>query len=284
METVRLDGKALAAKKRESIREGVEKFTAKSGFAPGLAVIIVGDNPASHSYVRGKEKACEKAGILSEKQHLSADVSEKELLDMIGHYNEAPHIHGILVQLPLPDHISESKVIEQISADKDVDGFHPISVGRMVTGQKTLLPCTPAGIMEILKAYDITLSGKNAVVLGRSNIVGKPMAQLLLNEHATVTVCHSRTPNMKDLAKSADIVISAIGKPGLVDDTYIKEGAVVIDVGISRLEDGTLTGDVDEAAVQGQAGHLTPVPGGVGPMTITMLLANTLQAAEEQTA
>ncbi|MDQ0208960.1 bifunctional methylenetetrahydrofolate dehydrogenase/methenyltetrahydrofolate cyclohydrolase FolD [Alkalicoccobacillus murimartini] len=273
-----MNGKQLAATKQAEMKERVAKL-ASDGIVPGLAVILVGDNQASQTYVRSKQRSCEKAGIHSVLKQLSAETTEKELLAHIEELNVDPSIDGILVQLPLPKQISEQAVIEAISPNKDVDGFHPISIGKMMTGEKTFLPCTPHGIIELLKASNIEISGKHAVVVGRSNIVGKPVGQLLLNEHATVTYCHSRTPDLNAITKQADILVVAVGISKLIKKEDVKPGAVVIDVGMNRDENGKLCGDVDFNDVETVASHITPVPGGVGPMTITMLLENTIESA-----
>ncbi|MBM0067656.1 bifunctional methylenetetrahydrofolate dehydrogenase/methenyltetrahydrofolate cyclohydrolase FolD [Alkalicoccobacillus gibsonii] len=273
-----MNGKELAASKQAEMKERVQALT-EQGIVPGLAVILVGDNQASQTYVRSKQRSCEKAGIHSELRHLSEETTEEELLNHIRELNEDPTIDGILVQLPLPKQISEQAVIEAISPTKDVDGFHPISIGKMMTGEKTFLPCTPYGIIELLKASNVDIAGKHAVVVGRSNIVGKPVGQLLLNEHATVTYCHSRTPDLNAITKQADILVVAVGIAKLIKKEDVKPGAVVIDVGMNRDENGKLCGDVDFADVEEVASHLTPVPGGVGPMTITMLLENTIESA-----
>jgi methylenetetrahydrofolate dehydrogenase (NADP+)/methenyltetrahydrofolate cyclohydrolase len=249
-----------------------------------LAVILVGDDPASHSYVKGKQKGCEEVGIYSELIKLDATITEERLLQEIDRLNEADNIHGILVQLPLPKHINEDAVIERISPEKDVDGFHPISVGKMMIGQDTFLPCTPHGIIEMVKEKNIDMRGKHVVVIGRSNIVGKPVGQLFLNEDATVTYCHSKTTNLKEITKQADILVAAVGRAKMVTADYVKDGAVVIDVGVNRLDTGKLCGDVDFDEVQNIASYITPVPGGVGPMTITMLLHNTVLSAERAKA
>ncbi|WP_158735192.1 bifunctional methylenetetrahydrofolate dehydrogenase/methenyltetrahydrofolate cyclohydrolase FolD [Alteribacillus sp. YIM 98480] len=272
-----ISGKEVASSLREEIKTEVNSISV----TPGLAVILVGDNPASRSYVKGKEKASKEVGIYSELKELSSDISEKELLDIVDYYNDKPSIHGILVQLPLPDHISEKKVIEHISPEKDVDGFHPINIGRMMTGKDAFLPCTPYGILQMLKYKNIQTEGKHAVVVGRSNIVGKPVGQLLLNENATVTYCHSRTPDLASYTSKADILIAAAGRAEFIDAAFVKEGAVVIDVGMNRKDDGKLCGDVAFEDVKEKASFITPVPGGVGPMTITMLLYNTLQSAKK---
>lgn len=273
-----MNGKELAASKQAEMKERVQALT-EQGIVPGLAVILVGDNQASQTYVRSKQRSCEKAGIHSELRHLSDETTEEELLNHIRELNEDPTIDGILVQLPLPKQISEQAVIEAISPTKDVDGFHPISIGKMMTGEKTFLPCTPHGIIELLRASNVDIAGKHAVVVGRSNIVGKPVGQLLLNEHATVTYCHSRTPDLNAITKQADILVVAVGIAKLIKKEDVKPGAVVVDVGMNRDENGKLCGDVDFADVETVASHLTPVPGGVGPMTITMLLENTIESA-----
>ncbi|PTL40469.1 bifunctional methylenetetrahydrofolate dehydrogenase/methenyltetrahydrofolate cyclohydrolase FolD [Alkalicoccus saliphilus] len=274
-----ISGKEIAAETRRELKEKAERL-GEEGTIPGLAVILVGDDPASASYVRGKEKACREAGIYSEVDRTEDTISEKELLQKIDKLNKKDNIHGILVQLPLPDHISEEKIIEAISPEKDVDGFHPVNIGRMMIGKDSFLPCTPFGIIHMLKMKNIPIEGRHAVVVGRSNIVGKPVGQLLLNENATVTYCHSRTKDIREMTKQADIIVVAIGRAGFLDESYIKDGAVIIDVGINRTEEGKLTGDVDFESVKDKASYVTPVPGGVGPMTITMLMYNTLKAAE----
>lgn len=274
-----INGKEIAENLRERMKNDVTALN-KEGIHPHLTVIIIGDDPASHSYVRGKEKASEQVGIQSEIIEKETTISEEALLQEIERLNQAQHVHGILVQLPLPDHINEQKVIEAIDPEKDVDGFHPINVGKMMTNQDTFYPCTPFGIVHMLKEKNIPIEGQHVVIIGRSNIVGKPVGQLLLNENATVTYCHSRTKNMKEITNQADILIVAIGKIHAVDDSFIKEGAVIIDVGVNRNEAGKLTGDVDFDAVEHKASYITPVPRGVGPMTITMLLYNTIKAAK----
>ncbi|TFJ93713.1 bifunctional methylenetetrahydrofolate dehydrogenase/methenyltetrahydrofolate cyclohydrolase FolD [Lentibacillus salicampi] len=274
-----IDGKELAHKLRDDMAGEVTKLK-EQGIIPHLTVIIVGEDPASKSYVNGKKKASSQTGISSDVIELPSSVSEQELLEKINTLNNDDHVHGILVQLPLPAHINEQHVIETISPDKDVDGFHPISIGNMMRGNDAFLPCTPHGIITMLHSYDIQIEGKHAVVIGRSNIVGKPVGQLLLNEHATVTYCHSRTRQMEDFIKHADILVVAIGKPNTIRAENIKEGAVIIDVGINRMDDGKLTGDVDFASAAEKASYITPVPKGVGPMTITMLLQNTIKAAK----
>lgn len=273
-----INGLEIAKKRREEMKQKVSELK-KEGITPHLTVILVGDDPASKSYVSGKEKAAKEIGISSEVIHMVAEATEAELLAKISELNHDADVHGILVQLPLPSHIDENKVIEAIDPNKDVDGFHPINVGKMILNQDTFLPCTPHGIIKLLEAIDCDLEGKHAVVVGRSNIVGKPMGQLLLNRNATVTYCHSRTKNLKDLTKMADVLIVAVGKAHFIDASYVKEGAVVIDVGVNRLEDGSLTGDVHFDSVKEKASFITPVPKGVGPMTITMLMENTIKAA-----
>ncbi len=274
-----IKGLEIAKKKRGELKEQTAQLK-EQGVTPGLAVILVGDDPASHSYVKGKQKGCEEVGIYSELIKLDATITEERLLQEIDRLNEADNIHGILVQLPLPKHINEDAVIERISPEKDVDGFHPISVGKMMIGQDTFLPCTPHGIIEMVKEKNIDMRGKHVVVIGRSNIVGKPVGQLFLNEDATVTYCHSKTTNLKEITKQADILVAAVGRAKMVTADYVKDGAVVIDVGVNRLDTGKLCGDVDFDEVQNIASYITPVPGGVGPMTITMLLHNTVLSAE----
>lgn len=276
-----IDGKEVAKSIRAELANEVENLK-KQGIVPGLTVILVGDDPASHSYVRGKEKGCEEVGIHSEVIRMDASVSQAELLQTIQQLNENPNVHGILVQLPLPSHISEEAVIDAIHPDKDVDGFHPISVGNMVIGRETFLPCTPHGIIELIKRTGTTLEGKHAVVIGRSNIVGKPVSLLLQRENATVTMCHSRTKDLAQYTRKADILVVAVGKPHIIGKEHVSPGAVVIDVGVNRVETGKLVGDVKFEEVSEVAGFITPVPGGVGPMTITMLLKNTVAAAKKQ--
>lgn len=274
-----ISGKEIAAGIRAELRAQVRKMTEKDGVTPGLAVILVGDNPASKVYVRNKGRACEEAGIRSFQHTLPAETKEEDLLKLIDKLNHAKEVHGILVQLPLPFHINETKVIEAISPGKDVDGFHPYNLGRLVAGNPLLQPCTPYGIIKMLEAASIDVSGREAVIVGRSNIVGKPMALMLLKRNATVTVCHSRTRNIEEKIKRGDIVVAALGKPEFVKGEWIKSGAVVIDVGINRLPDGKLVGDVEFESAAQRASWITPVPGGVGPMTIAMLLHNTVEAA-----
>lgn len=274
-----IDGKQVATQIREDIKEEVSKLWQTQGLKPGLAVILVGEDPASQVYVRNKEKACHDVGMYSEVHRLPESTSEDELLQLIASLADNEAIHGILVQLPLPKHINEKAVIAAIPPHKDVDGFHPISVGNMVIGDECFLPCTPAGIIELIKRTGIDLAGKHAVVVGRSNIVGKPVAMLLLQEHATVTICHSRTPDLQAMTRQADVLVVAAGRANMIKREHVKPGAVVIDVGVNRLDNGKLAGDVDFAEVVDIASAITPVPGGVGPMTITMLLRNTLLAA-----
>ena len=278
MSAVRMDGKALSAKVRGSILAETEELK-KKGVTPGLAVIIVGNDPASEIYVRNKERACEECGFYSEKYALPEETTQEELLGLIDELNHNPRIDGILCQLPVPKHINEQAIIDAISPEKDVDAFHPINVGKIMVGNFDFLPCTPAGVMQLLEEYDIDPNGKNCVVIGRSNIVGKPMAMLLLHKNGTVTICHSRTKNLKEVCAQADILVAAVGKADFVTADMVKEGAVVIDVGMNR-KDGKLCGDVAFDEVNEKASYLTPVPGGVGPMTITMLMKNTLKAAK----
>ncbi|KHD85990.1 bifunctional methylenetetrahydrofolate dehydrogenase/methenyltetrahydrofolate cyclohydrolase FolD [Heyndrickxia ginsengihumi] len=276
-----IDGKQLANTIRQDIKKEVEHLQTK-GVTPGLAVILVGDNQASRTYVANKEKACKQLGMKSVLIELPATIDEQTLLTKIVELNNDASIHGILVQLPLPKHISEKKVIETISPEKDVDGFHPINIGRMMTGQDAFLPCTPFGILKMIQSTNIDVTGKHVVVIGRSNIVGKPVGQLFLNENATVTYCHSKTTDLASYTRQADILICAIGKAKFVTEEYVKEGAVVIDVGMNRDENGKLCGDVDFESVQDKSSFITPVPGGVGPMTITMLMYNTLKSAAKE--
>lgn len=275
-----IDGKAISAQIREEIAEKVKLYNEKTGLRPGLAVIIVGENPASQVYVRNKKKACEQVGFNSWVYEMPESTTQDELNALIDKLNGDPGVHGILVQLPLPKHLDEEEVILRIKPEKDVDAFHPYNVGRITIGDPKFLPCTPAGIMELLKRSNIEISGKECVVIGRSNIVGKPMALLLLAENGTVTVCHSKTKDLKEVCRRADVLVVAIGRADFITADMVKEGAVVIDVGMNRNAEGKLTGDVDFASVSEVASYITPVPGGVGPMTITMLLQNTLTAAE----
>lgn len=274
-----ISGKQISEEIRKGIALEVEQLS-KQNVRPGLAVVLVGDDPASHVYVRNKEKACHDLGFYSEVHRLSADSSQNEVLALVDKLNAQESIHGILVQLPLPKHIEEKAVIDAIAVEKDVDGFHPVNVGNLVIGDDSLLPCTPAGVIEMIKRTGIEIAGKHAVVIGRSNIVGKPVSLLLQRENATVTMCHSKTGNMAEIARQADILVVAIGRANMIDASYVKPGAVVIDVGMNRLENGKLAGDVDFESVKAVSGPITPVPGGVGPMTITMLMQNTLIAAK----
>lgn len=276
-----LDGKAVSAKVKEEVKEEVEALK-KQGVSVGLAVIIVGNNPASRTYVNNKKKACEAAGIVSEEYALPEETTQEELLALVEELNRKDSINGILCQLPLPKHLDEEAVIAAISDKKDVDAFSAVNVGHIMIGDYTFLPCTPAGIMEILRHYNIDVAGKECVVIGRSNIVGKPMAMLLLHQNGTVTICHSKTKNLKDVTSRADILVAAVGIPHFVTADMVKDGAVVIDVGMDRDENGKLCGDVDFAAVEPKASYITPVPGGVGPMTIATLLKNTVTAAKQQ--
>ncbi|MBB5325263.1 methylenetetrahydrofolate dehydrogenase (NADP+)/methenyltetrahydrofolate cyclohydrolase [Anoxybacillus tepidamans] len=275
-----INGTELASVKRAQLAKEVEELKSK-GIEPGLTVILVGDNPASHSYVKGKQKACAEVGIRSTLLTFPETITESFLLQQIKQLNDDPAVHGILVQLPLPSHINELKVIEAIAPEKDVDGFHPINVGRMMVGQKAFLPCTPYGILFMVQSLGVDIAGKHVVVVGRSNIVGKPVGQLFLREHATVTYCHSKTKDLAAITRQADILIVAVGKANLIGAQHVKEGAIVIDVGVNRLENGKLCGDVRFDEVKEVASYLTPVPKGVGPMTITMLLHNTVEAARE---
>ena len=279
-----IDGKAIGAAVRAEIGKRAAEFTARTGIRPCLAAVLVGEDPASRVYVRNKGKACVDAGMLSRQINLPATASEKELLDLVAQLNADDSVHGILVQLPLPDQIDESKVIESIAPAKDVDGFHPVNAGRLLIGEPGFIPCTPFGILKLLDYEKVELKGKHAVVVGRSNIVGKPVAILLLSRHATVTICHSRTQDLPGVVRSGDVVVAAVGKAEMVRGSWIKPGAVVVDVGINRLPDGRLVGDVAFEEARDVAGKITPVPGGVGPMTITMLLHNTLEAAQRRVA
>lgn len=276
-----VDGKQIAKQLKEVHRRELIELAAK-GVKPGLAVILVGDDPASSVYVNRKSKTCEQLGMHSEVRRLAEQTTETELLEHIRELNEDRAIHGILVQLPLPSHISEKAIINAIDPAKDVDGFHPVNVGNLMIGDDALLSCTPAGIIELIKRVDPNIAGKHAVIVGRSNIVGKPVAMLLLQEHATVTICHSRTQNMSELTRQADILVVATGKAQMIKQEDIKPGCIVIDVGINRQDDGKLVGDVHFDEVKEVAGHITPVPGGVGPMTIAMLMKNTIEAAKKQ--
>ena len=276
-----IDGKRISAEIRGEIKAETEKFAAEYGYRPGLAVIIVGEDPASQVYVRNKRRACEEVGFYSEAYELPAETTQEELNELVDKLNNNDKIHGILCQLPLPKHLDENEVILRIDPKKDVDAFHPVNVGRIMIGDYSFLPCTPAGVMALLERSGIEISGKECVVVGRSNIVGKPQAMLLLHANGTVTVCHSRTKNLAEVCRRADILVAAIGKADFFTGDMVKEGAVVIDVGMNRRPDGKLTGDVDFASVEPKASYITPVPGGVGPMTITMLMQNTLTAAKQ---
>lgn len=274
-----MDGKALAQKMQSELTIKVQQLKQEKGIVPGLVVILVGDNPASQVYVRNKERAALAAGFKSETVRLSESICQEELIAIIERYNEDDTIHGILVQLPLANHINDKKIILAIDPKKDVDGFHPMNTGHLWSGRPLMVPCTPAGIMEMLREYEVDLEGKHAVIIGRSNIVGKPMAQLLLDKNATVTLTHSRTRHLEDVCRHADVLIVAIGQGHFVTKDFVKEGAVVIDVGMNRDDNGKLIGDVTFDEVSQVASKITPVPGGVGPMTITMLLEQTYQAA-----
>ncbi|NLK00506.1 MAG: bifunctional methylenetetrahydrofolate dehydrogenase/methenyltetrahydrofolate cyclohydrolase FolD [Clostridia bacterium] len=275
-----IDGKEVASEIRRGLAEKIQRLK-EGGVTPGLAVIFVGEDPASQIYVRNKEKACEEIGINSTTHRMPEDTPQNELLGLISKLNDDPGVHGILVQLPIPKHMDEEVILRAISADKDVDGFHPINMGLLLTGQGGFKPCTPYGCIKMLDKYGIDIRGKKAVILGRSNIVGKPAALMLLHRDATVTICHSRTDNIAKEIREADILVTAVGKPEMIKGDMIKPGAVVLDVGINRLESGKLVGDVHYQSASSTAGWITPVPGGVGPMTITMLLSNTVEAAEK---
>ncbi|WP_103629968.1 bifunctional methylenetetrahydrofolate dehydrogenase/methenyltetrahydrofolate cyclohydrolase FolD [Campylobacter concisus] len=278
-----LDGKAVSLKVKESVKVRADELK-KFGVEPTLAVVLVGEDKASQTYVRAKEKACNEYGIKSVAHRLSENTTQNELLALINVLNLDDSIHGILVQLPLPKHIDTNVVLAAIDPRKDVDGFHAVNVGKLVSGLDGFVPCTPLGVMEILKEYGIDVAGLNSVVIGRSNIVGKPMANLLLNASATVTVTHSKTKNLKEICKNADLIVAAIGKPFFLKADMVKDGAVVVDVGINRLDDGRLVGDVDFEEIAPKCSYITPVPGGVGPMTIAMLLNNTILAAQAKIA
>lgn len=277
-----IDGKRIAAEIRETLRQDVQWLREQHGWVPGLAVVIVGNDPASKVYVRMKRQACEAAGIASFHYELPGDIQERDLLNLIHRLNADPGVHGILTQLPLPSHISERAILEAISPFKDVDGFHPYNVGMLSIGEPLFAPCTPFGVMELLRVEGIDLKSKHVVVVGRSNIVGKPMAMLMLAAHATVTVCHSRSQDLPGLVRSADVVVAAVGRPRMIQGDWIKEGAVVVDVGTNRLSDGSLCGDVDFVTAAERASYITPSPGGVGPMTIAMLLKNTVKSARRE--
>ena len=275
-----IDGKALAQEIRQEIAKDIESLVGQTGVRPGLAVVLVGDDPASAVYVRNKKKACDAAGLYVDDHALPATTTQEELLELIDQLNNDSKIHGILVQLPLPSQIDSQTVLNAVSPEKDADGFHPYNIGRLVAGAPVFIPCTPKGVIRMIEAVGQSIKGKRAVVLGRSNIVGKPVAMLLMHQHATVTICHSRTIDLPEMCKEADILVAALGKAQFVKSDMVKPGAVVIDVGINRLDDGRLVGDVDFEPVKEVAGWLSPVPGGVGPMTIAMLLANTLEGAK----
>ncbi len=276
-----INGKEVSQKVKESVKSETIKLQSK-GIGVGLAVVIVGDNPASRVYVNAKKKACEEVGFNSYEYALPAETTQQELLDLVDVLNKDDKVNGILVQLPLPSHIDENSIINSISPEKDVDAFHPFNVGKIMIGEYSFLPCTPAGVMELIDSTGVEISGKNCVVIGRSNIVGKPMSMLLLHKSGTVTICHSKTKNLKEVCAEADILVVAIGRANFVTADMVKEGAVVIDVGMNRLENGKLCGDVDFEAVKEKAGYITPVPGGVGPMTIAMLMKNTLTSAKNK--
>lgn len=275
-----IDGKAVSQSVKDRIKEEVTALKAEHGVVPGLAVIIVGDNPASRIYVNNKKKACEYVGFDSYEYALPEETTETELLELIKKLNNDEKIDGILCQLPLPKHIDENVIINNIAPNKDVDAFHPVNVGKIMIGDYSFLPCTPAGVMELIASTGVDIKGKECVVVGRSNIVGKPMSMLLLHKSGTVTICHSKTKDLKAECKRADILVAAVGVPNLIKGDMIKEGAVVIDVGMNRLENGKLCGDVEFESASKAAGYITPVPGGVGPMTIAMLMQNTLTAAK----
>ena len=277
-----IDGKKVSAEVKEQVRQETLRLKEKHGVTPGLAVVIVGDDPASRVYVNNKKKACELVGFKSEEYALPASTSQEELLDLVRTLNDKQDINGILVQLPLPKHLDDKAVIEAINPVKDVDAFHAVNVGKIMLGEYDFLPCTPAGVMEMLHSYDIPVEGKECVVIGRSNIVGKPMGMLLLHENGTVTICHSRTKNLAAVCARADILVAAVGIPKFVKADMVKEGAVVIDVGMDRDENGKLCGDVDFENVKDKCSFITPVPGGVGPMTISTLMKNTLKACKLQ--
>ena len=277
-----IDGKELAKKVRLELKDEVEKLKKDENIHPKLAVIMVGSDPASQIYVRNKSKACDEIGIEFEEFLLDENTTQKELLDLIDRLNENEKVNGILLQSPIPKNLDINEAFRRISPEKDVDGFNPVNVGKLTLGQKGFISCTPFGVIKMLEEYNIDIEGKNAVVLGRSNIVGKPMSQCLLNKNATVTICHSKTKNINDITKNADIIVAAIGKKEFVKGDMVKEGAVVIDVGINRGEDGKLKGDVDFEEVSKKASYITPVPGGVGPMTIAMLMTNVVKAAKDQ--
>ena len=277
-----IDGKKVSAEVKANVKKQTEELKEKYGVTPGLAVVIVGDDPASRVYVNNKKKACEAVGFISEEYALPAESTQEELLALVNKLNDKEDINGILVQLPLPKHLDDKAVIEAISPLKDVDAFHAVNVGKIMLGEYDFLPCTPAGVMEMLHSYDIPVEGKECVVIGRSNIVGKPMGMLLLHENGTVTICHSRTKNLAEVCRRADILVAAVGIPKFVKADMVKDGAVVIDVGMDRDENGKLCGDVDFENVKDKCSFITPVPGGVGPMTIATLMKNTLKACKLQ--
>jgi methylenetetrahydrofolate dehydrogenase (NADP+)/methenyltetrahydrofolate cyclohydrolase len=276
-----LDGKALAAKIRKKAADDVAALKNK-GITPGLAVVLVGDDPASHTYVKMKEKACEETGIYSIIHKMPSDISEEKILETIEMMNQNPNIDGILIQLPLPPHIDTPKILQTVTPNKDVDGFHPFNVGNLVLDMECFVPCTPLGVMKLLEEYDINPKGMDACVVGASNIVGKPMMHLLLNKFATVDICHIYTKDLKEHTKKADLLIVGVGKEKLITEEMVKEGAIVIDIGINKTSDGKITGDVDYENVAPKCSYITPVPGGVGPMTIAMLLVNTITAARKR--
>jgi len=276
-----INGKEIAAQVRAELKSEIQALKESSGVTPGLTVVLVGENPASVVYVRNKVKACEEVGIRSTQHKLPGTTTQAELLKLIKELNASKEVHGILVQLPLPKQINEEAILEEISPLKDVDGFHPYNMGRLMIGNPLLQPCTPFGVMRLIESTGIDLAGKEAVVVGRSNIVGKPMAMMLLRRNATVTICHSKTKDLADRIAKADVVVAAVGRAEFVKGDWIKEGAVVIDVGINRTAEGRLVGDVDFEGASERAGYITPVPGGVGPMTIAMLLKNTVEAAKK---
>ena len=277
-----IDGKKVSSEVKQSIKERTDALKEAYHITPGLAVVIVGDDPASRVYVNNKKKACEAVGFISEEYALPAETTQEELLALVDTLNTRENINGILVQLPLPGHLDDKAVIAAINPQKDVDAFHAVNVGKIMLGDYEFLPCTPAGVMEMLRSYQIPVEGKECVVIGRSNIVGKPMGMLLLHENGTVTICHSRTKNLAEVCRRADILVAAVGIPKFVKADMVKEGAVVIDVGMDRDENGKLCGDVDFEAVKDKCSFITPVPGGVGPMTIAMLMQNTLRACKLQ--
>ena len=277
-----INGKDVSASVKLRVKGETEKIISENGVTPGLAVIIVGDDPASRVYVNSKKKACAEVGFKSFEYALPAETTQEELIELVKKLNDDPQVNGILCQLPLPKQIDENAVINTIKSEKDVDAFHPFNVGKIMIGEYAFLPCTPAGVMELIDSTGTEISGKNCVVIGRSNIVGKPMAMLLLHRNGTVTICHSRTQNLAEICKNADILVAAVGKANFVTADMVKDGAIVIDVGMNRLENGKLCGDVDFDSVEKKASYITPVPGGVGPMTIAMLMQNTLTAAKLQ--